>query len=72
MGIKETIHNALHQEEPHHFPLPQELEEGGLVGGTLQEEEMQPNRPIDLTPYEANQANHWEQRRRNKRVNGKR
>ena len=68
MGFKERLRDAVHNEEPHHYPLPEELEEGGLVGGRLQEEEMQPGRPVDLTPYEANRVRHWEQRRRNTRT----
>ena len=39
MGFKETLHNLIHQEEYHHYPLPEELEEGGLVAGALQDME---------------------------------
>ena len=28
----------------------------------------EPQRPVDLTPYEANQVRHWDQRRRAKRI----
>ena len=46
MGIKERLHDFIHNEEFHHYPLPEELEDGGLVSGTLQE--MEENIQYDL------------------------
>ena len=74
MSIKETLTNLGKRTELHiEHPLPPEIEEGGLVEPWI-EKEMQPNRPVDLNPYEANRVYHWEQRRRSRRVtnNGKR
>lgn len=52
MSLLERLHNLIHQEQYHHPPSHEELKNGGIVGGTLQEGQdtrvQHDPRPLDL------------------------